>query len=116
MQINRPKDKRAWFLSVLDHGFGITATLVSNLAAVICALSWFAVPHGVFFNPMSMVLVGFIFIAWLLSAIDLFRPHTWRSWIRVALVPIGACLNFVPFFTYATLGGMITSRLGNGPA
>ena len=110
------EDKQPFFPPVRDCGFGVTVALVNNLLAVLCSLTWLAIPHGVSFNPAGTFLFVCMIFGWVCALVDLFRRHTYRYWARVALVPIGMLLNCLPFFVYSALANLITSRLGNGPA
>ncbi len=108
--------KQPFFPPAADLGFGVVAALANNLLAVLCSLTWFAVPHGVSSNPAGTLLFVCMMLGWACALVDLFRRHTYRYWARVVLVPIGMLLNFLPFFVYSGLANLITSRLGNGPA
>ena len=70
--------KQPFFPPVVDLGFGVTAALVNNLLAVLCSLTWFAVPHGVPSNPAGTFLFICMILGWACALIDLFRrPHLW---------------------------------------
>ena len=100
--------KQPFFPPVRDCGFGVTAALANNLLAVLCSLTWFAIPHGVSFNPAGTFLFICMILGWACALVDLFRRHTYRYWARVVLVPIGMLLNF---WVYQVLCGSV-SNLG----